>query len=120
LWSPGVGIVTGVDQVLPSLIEKLKASTVSPVIFPVFGLVGACSQTAYRFPFLSMASVGKLPPVLAVGKEPPDGIVPRVATGKSTQFKPLRSLTFGTASPTATGKQRRIAILLKVASSWMT
>src|SRR5437870_5302194 len=45
LCSPGVGIVIGVDQLVPSLVEKLYLSTVSPVIWPL-PLTGACSQTA--------------------------------------------------------------------------
>src|SRR5437879_6608900 len=114
LCSPGVGMVIGVDQVVPSLVEKLYLSRVSPVIAPVSGSVGACSQTAYRFPALSMASVGKLPPVFAVGKDLFGGIVPSVATGKSLQLRPLGSLENGT------GKQRPIRILLNDASSWMT
>src|SRR3989442_15991177 len=110
LWSPGVGMVSGLDQVLPSFVETLYLRTVSPVTCPV-PLMAACSQTAYRFPDLSMARVGKLAPVLEPGK---------LATGRSSQFRPLGSLTLGTGAPKATGKQRPIAILVSVASSWMT
>src|SRR5258708_39211997 len=111
LWSPGVGMVMGGDQVLPSSVEELYLSTVSPVICPP-PFTGACSQIAYRLPALSIPMVGKLPPALKLGK---------LATGRSTQLSPLGSLTFGVATPTkATGKQRPIRILLKDASSWMT
>src|SRR2546425_1200258 len=110
LCRPGVGIVIGFDQVLPSLVEKLYFRTVSPVTCPA-GLTGACSQTAYRFPALSMAIVGKLAPVLKPGK---------LVTGRSTQSRPLGSLTLVMAGPNATGKQRPIRILLSDASSWMT
>src|SRR5437868_2789988 len=68
LWSPGVGMVIGVDQVVPSSLEKLYLSSVSPVIWHFTGSCGACAQTAYRLPALSMASVGKLAPVFAVGQ----------------------------------------------------
>src|SRR5205807_2496526 len=109
--SPSVGIVIGIDQWLPSSIEKAYSSDVLPILPPV---AGACSQTTYRFPALSMASDGKLPPVLTVPG------APRSATGKSTQFRPLGSLTFAMAPPNATGKQRPIAIFEKVASSCTT
>ena len=84
------------------------------MIWHFIGSCGAWAQTAYRLPALSMASVGKLAPVFAVGQVPPAGIVPSVATGKSLQLSPLGSLVKGT------GKQRPIRILLNVASSWMT
>ncbi len=45
LRSPGVGMVMGADQVVPSLVEKLYRSTVSPVMLPAES-TGACSQTA--------------------------------------------------------------------------
>src|SRR5437879_10432220 len=61
--SPGVGIVIGIDQWLPSSVEKAYSSDVLPILPPV---TGACSQTTYRLPALSMASDGKLPPVLTV------------------------------------------------------
>src|SRR5437879_2270354 len=109
--SPGVGIVIGVDQWLPSSVENAYLSDVLPIL-PV--VTCACSQTAYRLPALSIASVGKLPPVLTVPG------APRSATGRSTQLRPLRSLTFATGAPKATGKQRPIAIFEKVASSWIT
>src|SRR2546429_292339 len=111
LCSPGVGIVIGGDQVVPSFVEKLYLSRVSPVIVQPTGSCGACSQTAYKLPALSIAMAGKFPPVFAVGHVPPVGIVPRVATGRSLQLKPLGSLVNGTR------KQRPIRILLKVASS---
>ena len=104
-------MVTGVDQWFPSSVEKLYLSTVSPVIVQETGSCGACSQMVYRLPALSMASVGKFPPVFAVGQVPPGGIVPSVATGKSLQLRPVGSLVKGT------GKQRPIRIRLKVASS---
>src|SRR2546422_2612521 len=110
--SPGVGIVIGVDQWLPSSVENAYLSDVLPIL-PCVSTC-ACSQTAYRLPALSIAIVGKLPPVLTVPG------VPRLATGRSTQLSPLGSLTFATGGPKATGKQRPIAILLKVASSWIT
>src|SRR5207245_9204681 len=47
LWSPGVGIVIGVDQVVPSLVEKLYLSTASPVTVQVNAPDGACSQTSH-------------------------------------------------------------------------
>src|SRR5207245_10166873 len=95
--SLGVGMVIGVDQWLPSSVENAYLSDVLPILPAV---TGACSQTAYRFPALSMASVGKLPPVLTVPG------APRSATGRATQFRPLGSLTFATAAaPKATGKQ---------------
>src|SRR2546423_45651 len=109
--SPGVGIAIGVDQWLPWSVEKAYLSEVFPILPAV---TGACSQTAYRLPARSIASAGKLPPVLTVPG------APRSATGRSTQLRPLGSLTLGTGAPNATGKQRPIAILLKVASSWMT
>ena len=46
-----------------------------------------------------MAMVGKLAPVLAVGKLLPAGMVPSVATGRSSQFSPLGSLTFAKETP---------------------
>src|ERR1700720_1179292 len=104
-------MVIGVDQVVPSLVEKLYLSRVSPVIVQETGSCGACSQTAYKLPAASMVMVGKLPPVFAVGQVPPGGIVPSVATGKSLQLRPLGSLV------NSTGKQRPIRIRLKVASS---
>src|SRR5439155_26681420 len=56
--------------------------------------------------------VGKFPPVLFDE--------PRSTTGRSTQVKPLGSLTLGTGGPNATGKQRPIKILFRSASSWTT
>jgi hypothetical protein len=46
--------------------------------------------------------------------------LPRSATGRSSQFRPLGSLTFATGGPNATGKQRPIAIFVNDASSWTT
>src|SRR3989442_868165 len=109
--STGVGMVVGVDQWLPSSVENAYLSDVLPILLL---FTGACSQTAYRFPALSIAIVGKLPPVLTLVGEP------RSATGRSTQFRPLGSLTFATGIPNATGKQRPIRILLNDASSWIT
>src|SRR6266498_4039088 len=64
----------------------------SPLAF-----TGACSHTTYRLPALSMAMVGKLPPVLNPGK---------LATCRSSQFRPDGSLTFATGGPNATVKHR--------------
>src|SRR2546428_9498743 len=58
-----------------------------------------------------MARVGKFAPVLKWGK---------LATVRSTQSRPLGSLTLVMAGPNATEKQRPIRILLSDASSWMT
>jgi hypothetical protein len=110
---PGVGIWTGADQWFPSSVEYEYISELSPAIF-VVASYGACSQTAYRLPALSIARVGKFPPVRTVSG------APRSATGRSTQFRPLGSLTFGIGAPNATGKQRAIRILLRLPSSWMT
>src|SRR5919198_341596 len=107
-WGAFNGMSIGADQVLPSLVEYAYLRMVSPRTWPpVF--TGACSQTTYRFPALSMAMVGKFAPVFA--------FVPRFATVLSSQFRPLGSLTFGTTGPKGTGKHLAIEILFSSALS---
>src|SRR4051812_41250260 len=106
---PGVGTCTGADQLVPSFVEYAYQSAVSPASVPLYG---ACSQIAYRLPAASIASDGKLAPV----RTP----VPRFATGRSVQLRPLGSLTFWSGAPNATGKHRAIWILLRPPSSWIT
>src|SRR2546426_9698919 len=76
---PDVSICMGVDQVFPSSVENEYFRTVSPVTLPLPS-IGACDQTAYRLPALSIAMVGKFAPVMKPVK---------VATGKLSRFKPL-------------------------------
>src|SRR5713101_5328918 len=83
--SPGVGICTGVVQVVPSSAEEAMNNEVLPVIAPCEP--GASSHTAYSVPAWSIASVGKLPPVTWPGK---------LATGRSKQDNPLGSVVKGT------------------------
>src|SRR5207245_9418324 len=92
--SPGVGIVIGVDQWLPSSVENAYLRDVLPILPAV---TGACSQTAYKFRALSIVIVGKLPPVLTVPGPP------RWATGTSTELSPLGALPCGVGGPSAIG-----------------
>src|SRR5438067_11766667 len=55
-----------------------------------------------------------------LGKFAPVRTAPRSLTLMSVQLRPLGSLTFGTAGPKATGKQRPIQIWLSAPLSWMT
>src|SRR5688572_29975944 len=104
LRSPGVGIWTGAVHVVPSSVEEDQYRRVSPVISPSAS-TGACSHTAMRLPALSMAMVGKFPPVRNPGK---------LATGRSTHDNPVGSEVNGTFW------HRPIRMALKAALSWIT
>src|SRR4051812_24144030 len=87
LFARPVGIVTGFVQCAPSSVEEVNFSTASPMT-PL--TTGDWAQTAYRLPELSIAIVGKFPPVFTVPGWP------RSATGRSTQLTPLGSVTTAT------------------------